>query len=157
VREAVAPDGRRWRVARRWTRRRIRWRRLRQRREDEGRWWEVLDVLDVFGLVEVHPVLAAVAAVVLLAVLLGLATLFLVPLLLALVDAVVLVALVAAGGLARTLLGRPWEVEARSDGPPEEALVWRVRGWAESGRAVEQVAHRLEAGTHPSPDLAERG
>jgi hypothetical protein len=157
VREVVAPDGRTWRVSRRWTRRRVRWRRTREQRTRDGHWWDVLDVFDLFDLADVHPVLAVVALVVVVAVALGLLVVFLVPLLLALVDVLVIVAVLVVGAAARTLLGRPWEVEARTDGPPAEDRTWRVRGWRESDRAVGQVARSLELGRpNPAPDLAER-
>jgi hypothetical protein len=102
-------------------------------------------------------VLAVIAVIVLLLAVVGLGFFVVVPLLLAIVDLVVLLALLAVGGVARTAFRRPWEVEATTDGPPAEARSWRVRGWGESGRAVEQVARRLELGaTDPSPDLVER-
>jgi hypothetical protein len=157
VRQVVGPDGRTWRVARRWTRRQVRWRRVAQRREGDGRWWEVLDVFHLLDLAELHPALAAVAAVAILLVLLGLAAVFVVPLLLALVDVLVIAALLVVGAVARTLLGRPWEVEARTAGPPPEERSWRLRGWRASDRAVEQVARGLERGqTDPAPELAHR-
>jgi hypothetical protein len=155
VREVVAPDGRIWQVSRRWTRRRVRWRRVRQEREGSGRWWEALDALDVLHLADLHPALAVVGvvAVVLVAAVVG--ALFVVPLLLAVVDVLVIAAVLVVGGLVRTLLGRPWEVEARTGGPPAEERTWRVRGWRDSDRAVEQVARGLGAGlTDPAPDIA---
>jgi hypothetical protein len=130
---------------------------LRERRDGKGHWWDARDVLDVFEPAELHPVLAIVGVVAVVLILLGLGFFVLVPLLLAIVDVIVLLVLLAAGGLARTLLGRPWEVEARTVGPPPESRSWRVRRWRESGRAVEQVARRLELGNEPAPDLAEHG
>jgi hypothetical protein len=129
---------------------------VRERREGEGHWWDALDVLDVFELADLHPVLAIVGVVAVVLILLGFGFLVLVPLLLAVVDVVVLLLLLVVGGAARTLLGRPWEVEAHTAGPPPEARSWRVRRWRESSRAVEQVARRLELGVDPAPDLAER-
>jgi hypothetical protein len=123
----------------------------------DSHWWDVFDVFDVFGLAGESPVLAVLAVVALVLVVVGLGFFVLVPLLLAIVDVLVLLALLAAGGLARTAFRRPWEVEATTDGPPAEARSWRVRGWGESGRAVGQVARRLELGAaDPSPDLVER-
>jgi hypothetical protein len=157
VREVVAPDGRTWRVARRWTRRRVRWRRVREKREGEGRWWEALDFLDVFHLADLHPALAIVGVVVLVLLALGIGVVFVVPLLLALVDVLVIAAVLLVGAVARTLLGRPWEVEARTVGTPAEERTWRVRGWRASARAVEQVAQGFELGQRdPAPELAQR-
>jgi hypothetical protein len=157
VREVVGPDGRSWRVARRWTRRRVRWRRTREQRDGDRHWWDVFDVLDVFDLADVHPALAVVGLVVVLVIVLGLGVVFVVPFLLALVDVLVIAAVLVVGAGARTLLGRPWEIEARTDGPPADERTWRVRGWRESDRGIEQVARGIERGkSNPAPDLAER-
>ena len=159
MREVVGPDGRTWRVARRWTRRLVRWRRVRQEREGSGRWWDVLpfDTFDVFHLADLHPALAAVAATVLLLLALGIGVVFVVPLVLALVDVLVIAAVLVVGAVVRVLLGRPWEVEARTAGPPAEERSWQVRGWRASDRAVHHVARGIELGqTDPAPELASR-
>ena len=56
--------------------------------------------------------------------------------------------------VTKIVLRRPWWVEAKS---PGQIMRWRVRGWSESGRVVEDVAKALEAGVRePSPSGAER-
>jgi hypothetical protein len=130
---------------------------VREKRAGDGRWWEALDVLDVFHLADLHPALAVIGLVVLVLLAAGVGVVFVVPLLLALFDVLVIAAVVVTGAVARTLLGRPWEVEARTAGPPPEERSWRLRGWRASDRAVEQVARGLERGqTDPAPELAHR-
>ncbi len=70
------------------------------------------------------------------------------PILLALVDAVVVV-LAAVGGLAaRVLLRRPWTVEATASS--EERHVRQVVGWRAAGRAARSWADELNLGHRPS-------
>lgn len=157
VRSVAAPDGRVWLVRRRWTRRRPRWRGWRQADRKERAWRDWLpDFLD-FGLADdaIGPVLGIVLAVVVVVVTIALAVLFVVPALLALVDIVILVLGALVGMLARTLLGRPWEIDAETGGPPAEHRTWRVRGLAASKRAVNDVVLRLQAGVEAHPIDAE--
>ena len=80
----------------------------------------------------------------------GLVLWFLViPVLLALVDVMLLVALVVFGILSHAVLRRRWEVEARCG---HKQLTWLVLGWSRSGRAVTAVADRLEGGIVPPTD-----
>src|SRR5258708_21458936 len=58
---------------------------------------------------------------------------------------------VAAGILARGLLGRPWVVHARRSDGAENALSWGVVGLARSGRVIDEVALALGNGLRPSP------
>jgi hypothetical protein len=143
-------------VARRWTRRRVRWRRWkRKERRLDSRWWDVIEL--PFDLGEVPIALAVVGVVLAVIAIVLLATFFVVPLLLALVDVLVIAAVLLVGAGARTLLGRPWEIEARTVGTPAEERTWRVRGWRASARAVDQVAQGFELGQRdPAPELAQR-
>jgi hypothetical protein len=76
--------------------------------------------------------------------------LVLIPLLLFGVELVIVGCLLAAGILARLLLGRPWLIEAQLiDGA--RILEWQVSGWRRSQRLIEQVASDLEAGREPAP------
>lgn len=73
------------------------------------------------------------------------------PFLLALVDLVVVLLLAVLGVLGRVFLRRPWTVEARpalGRGPGRE---WRVAGWRDSGRFINDVAVRLSAGEQLPP------
>ena len=60
-------------------------------------------------------------------------------------------AALAAGILARGLLGRPWVVQARRRDRAADALSWRVVGLARSGRVIDEVALALQSGSSPSP------
>ena len=153
--QVTAPDGRRWTVRRRWLprydgrglRERLRdhrARRQRQRQHGEGHWW---DWFDPFWLVPDESITALVIGV----LIMGLITFTIfvgLPILLALVDAVV-VLFAAVGGLAaRVLLRRPWTVEATASS--EERHVRQVVGWRAAGRAARSWAEELRLGHRPS-------
>ena len=133
ARTVRAPGGRTWRVRRRWTRRRLRWR---GRAGREG--WDLLDLTDA---IELGPlaVIGIIAAVLL-------AVFFVIPLLVAALELLLLVVLLALGVVAKIVFRRPWEVDAETVGPPPDHRRWAVVGWAASGRAVDHVAQSLEAG-----------
>jgi hypothetical protein len=42
--------------------------------------------------------------------------------------------------------GEPWTIEARLDASKEELLTWRVVGWSESRRAIEETVEALAQG-----------
>jgi hypothetical protein len=137
--EVVALDGRRWTVRRRWLPgyadrafRRARTRRRRRHDADDladaaeaASWgFDLDDALWIAGVV-----------------LLVLALLFVVPLVL---DLVIVAVAVVLGGVARTLLRRPWTVEAIAD--DGERRTRPVVGWRAAGRAAEDWAEELRMG-----------
>jgi len=134
--EVTAPDGRVWRVRRRW---------FRRSREpagaDEAAAGSVLGDLTfgVFG--EIFAVFA-VALIFVGVILIFLSLVFLV------LEAIVL-------ALAALALGRPWTIEAVTDGPPPERMAWKVRGWRASRRAIEDVAAQLRGGLGAEPRAAD--
>lgn len=147
--DVVAPDGRSWRVRRRWLPRhegrglRARWssRPRRRRRQDDGgtRWYDWIDLplglgdgpLWIVGIV-------VVVLVVLALVFWG------IPLLLALLDVVVVLIVLVASVLGRVVFRRPWTVEAvAGDG---ERRTRQVVGWRAAGRAAEGWADELRHG-----------
>ncbi|MDQ3630794.1 MAG: hypothetical protein M3417_05870 [Actinomycetota bacterium] len=160
-RTARAPDGRRWRVGRRWTTtERPRLRRRRRDRDDgydpsdygkqhsgegqggrldgagdgdAGGGFGVGDLLDGDSL----------AIGLILVVVLGLAFFLLFPVL----EAVIAVLLLAGGVASRVVLRRPWRVEARLlDGDrPRARAHWDVVGFRRSGRVAREVAEHLTA------------
>jgi hypothetical protein len=70
-------------------------------------------------------------------------------------ELIILGALLAAGVVARTVLRRPWVIEANATDPFSSGrhLEWRVRGWRKSGRLIAQVTSDLSAGREPDrPD-----
>jgi hypothetical protein len=77
--------------------------------------------------------------------------LVLIPLLLFGIELIIVGLLVAAGVLGRSLLGRPWIVEATCAGQVEHPLAWKVVGWRRSRRLVGQVAAQLSSGLEPAP------
>jgi hypothetical protein len=89
-------------------------------------------------------VVVAIALIAVALILLFLSLVFLV------LEAIVLAA-------AALVLGRPWTIEAVTNGPPPERREWRVRGWRASQRAVEEVAAQLRGGLAASPRAAEPG
>ena len=140
----VAPDGVEWQVGRRWLTRRPKL--DRQRRGDFA-----AESLSNFGMglpdlgnIDTAEGLLAVAAIV--AVLLILAAVLFFG-----IELIIVGGLLAAGVIARTLLGQPWVIEARSTDSMTAGrqLEWRVQGWRRSGRLIAQVASDLSAGREP--------
>lgn len=145
-REVVAPEGRRWIVQRRLVPWRVRWRGWKRRSSrDDGSWRDMVGELFDF-LSWGDDVFAAIGFAIALVVGVALLVLFVVPVAVLLVEVLLVVVLVAAGGVARTLLGRPWIVEARTRGTSEHVETWEVRGWRRSREAVDEIADALEAG-----------
>lgn len=141
ARSVAAPDGTRWRVGRRWVARRLpRWRRV---RIGDGA-VETLGLPDVSGPDDLVTWLAILVGGLVVAVVL-------IPLLLFGLELVLVGVLLAAGILARALLGRPWVVQAL--GEDGRALTWQVSGWRRSALAIEQVAASLAAGLDPPAEL----
>ena len=141
-REVVAPDGTRWSVGRRWLPRR--WRGPRWRRTGDGIDLIPIDLAEG-GLTGALIGLAIAVGVVLFVV-------FLAPLLVLLVEILIAVVLVAGVVLGRVLLRRPWIVEARpANRATKAAFTWRVVGWRESGRVIEEVSGALASGADPRP------
>jgi hypothetical protein len=143
----VAPDGRRWKVRRRWAPRlgaESAWGRFRRRvSRTARRTGDLADAptgcLDVFG--EGIAIAVAVIAVTLIVVFVIL------PLVVAVVDLVFVLLLALLGILARIAFRRPWTVDATAD--DGEAHTWRIVGWRASGDQVTRAAEHLAAGLAP--------
>jgi hypothetical protein len=140
----TSPDGRTWRVRRRWLPRlggQTLWGRFHRRFRklvDSMTDVPVGDpgCLDVVG--EGFVVVVLVIAAVLFVVFIGL------PLALAVLDMVLVLLFAVVGLVARVVFRRPWVVEARAgDGSGHE---WRVVGWRRSGRAMDELRQLLAAG-----------
>ncbi len=153
-RTVTAPDGRVWAVRRRWVPHRdgVGWRaRFAQRRErvearragrsDESRWYDHLDAPD-FG-----DSIAAAVAIIAVLVLIVLTVLFGWTILLLGIDLLWLLLVGAAGLVGRVVLGRPWRVEAATDG---ERRDWFVQGFRSAGRARDEIARRVQHGLDPT-------
>ena len=140
VRTVVDPQGRTWRVRRRWVHRTVRWRGSR----------DVPDV-DVPGLDLLDDELGCLAAIglgVVTVVVGGLAFFFVLPALLFLGELLLVIAAIGLGGVARVVFRRPWTVEARVAGT-NEGREWKVTGWRASGELVDTVAARVQATGRP--------
>jgi hypothetical protein len=101
-------------------------------------------VPDLGGIDELGGAMLALVAVVVVVIVV-------IPLLLFGIELILLALLVAAGITARTLLGRPWIVQAAPLIAKAEALSWRVVGWRRSNRLIDEVVASLSAGLDPSP------
>jgi hypothetical protein len=79
------------------------------------------------------------------------AALILIPLLFFGVELIIFGLLLGAGLAGQIVLRRPWVIEARSRDPfgAGRQLEWRVRGWRNSGKVMDEVAARLESGEEP--------
>jgi hypothetical protein len=137
LKTAVAPDSTVWRVRRRWLPRHEsfvhRWIDRRRRSDGDGsRWWP-LDVLE----------LEATFWLLLIGLVVGTLVFFGIPLVLAVVDAVLLLILVVGGVVARVLLRRPWTVEAESG---DRVITRQVVGWKRSGEEVEVLVRQATHG-----------
>lgn len=144
-RRIVAPDGVEWRVGRQWMTRRPR---LRQRKSaTTSGSLQNLGSMPVPGPggLDLGQELFAIAAIVAV-------VLVLIPLLFFGLELIILGVLLAAGVIARTLLGQPWVVEARSTDPvsAERRLEWRVRGWRKSQSLITEVLAELATGHDPA-------
>ena len=138
----VDPEGRAWVVRRQWApRMHGRGLRARFRRGKEGNGLAWIDVPFLPDGLTVLLVVVALLAVVLLFVLVGL------PLLLALMDLIVVVALAVGGVVGRIVFRRPWTVEAVS-GDGDRWCAHAV-GWQASGRLRQELADHLAAGRRP--------
>jgi hypothetical protein len=108
---------------------------------------EVLTIPDFGGLDDIGAAILIIVGVVVVAIVV-------VPLLLFGIELIALGLVVAAGIVGRTLLGRPWVVQATSGEDSTHALTWRVVGWRRSARLIAEVAASLETGLDPAPTEA---
>lgn len=143
-------DGRSWVVRRRWTPRigegRIR-DRLRRRFTRSTKHADKAGDYSLFSaiLVDDFAVVVRWIVIVVVATLLIVLTVFA-----AVVEIILLVLLLLIGIGSRSLLDRPWIIEAVPD--DGERLSWRQTGWRASADRRDQIATLLEAGITPPPD-----
>jgi hypothetical protein len=145
ARTVVAPDGRVWTVGRRWVSGRVRLRREREREwdvPDGGR--DVWSIGDLFSFDDITPSGIAVGLAIALAGVLVFVVVW--PLVALIVELVLLLVVLVAGVAARVVLRRPWQIVAKTSGPPPDVLSWQVVGWRASGRAITEIRRSLEAG-----------
>jgi hypothetical protein len=110
----------------------------------DSAWWSVPDIGSLSDL-EVALFLAVAVFVV---------AVIVIPLLLFGLELIILGVLIAVGVVGRSLLGRPWVVEAVPIAGGERTLTWRVSGWRRSARLINEVADALATGLQPNPTEA---
>jgi hypothetical protein len=121
-----------------------RWRKARMGKVRAGDTAEVLSIPDFGGLDDIGMAILIIAAVVVVVIIV-------IPLLLFGIELIALGLVVAAGIVGRTLLGRPWIVQAIPEDDSAYALTWRVVGWRRSSRLIAEVTASLESGLDPGP------
>jgi hypothetical protein len=143
------PAGVEWRVGRRWISRRLpQWRKVRLGKPREGEAVEaVLTIPDPGGFDDIGAAILVFIALVVVAVVV-------VPLLLFGVELVILGLVLAASIAGRTLLGRPWVVQASPVEGFAQVMAWKVSGWRRSARVIDEVATALNTGLDPAPGEA---
>src|SRR5690348_9529209 len=128
-----SPDGRVWKVRRRWVERpvpslRERFRRGRKEIDGEG----VFDGLLVADATEGWAVLGIAIAV-------GIVVIVLLPLLGIALELIALLLVLIYGLFARVVLRRPWIVEAVDVADVEERVAFGVTGWRDSSAALREL------------------
>ncbi|HYV14529.1 MAG TPA: hypothetical protein VE972_00725 [Conexibacter sp.] len=158
---AIAPDGARWRVRRRWSNRPLPrpWRRwLRRDRESaDGSGWGAgwTDPLDACS--GADDFLAGIALALAAAVVVALLAFVILPLLGIAFELAVALALFGSGILGRVFLGRPWTIEAVNLDRVGETGTFAVKGWRRSRRMILDLAGAIQASGLPAqmPQAAE--
>jgi hypothetical protein len=134
----VGPDGRTWKVRRRWVHRSVSW------RGRKGNPVDLLDGADLAGEAADLPVVGVIFFAIAALLLAVAAVVFVVPAVIFLLEALFVLAVVALGAATRILFRRPWTVEARVAGT-NEGREWKVVGWRASGELVETLADRIRS------------
>lgn len=132
----VGPDGRTWKVRRRWVHRSVSWRGGRRVPDVDVPGLELLD--DELG------IFAAIGLAITAVVVVALAVLFVIPALVFAVELLLVVLAIGLGAGARIVFRRPWTVEARVAGT-NEGREWKVVGWRASGELVDTLAERIRS------------
>lgn len=138
ARTIVDPDGRTWRVKRKWLSRSVPWRGPLGPREG----LDLVDGADLVGEGADLPIVGVVFLIVAVVLLVAGGVALLLPALVFAVELLLVLLLLLAGTIARVLFRRPWTVEARLKGT-KQGREWKVVGWRASGELVDTMAERL--------------
>ena len=150
-RTVIAPDGRTWRVGRRWFGKRIRLRgEDRPDRPDlsdgpdlsEG--FDGSSLGDFFSFDDITP--AGILAGLAIAVAAAFAVLVVWPVVVLAIELVLLLVVAAATLAGRILFRRPWTVEARTQSPTRRVREWEVVGWRRSSALIDEICTGLADG-----------
>ena len=134
MRDVKAPDGRRWRLRRRWISRKLSLKKL----DDALSGADLGDFLS--GFFDEIPVIGLILAAVGLAIFIFFGLAFVIELL-------IVLALLFGTVVARFIFRRPWIVEASTNGQPKETRYWHVVGWRRTNEVMRDIAQALQAGT----------
>jgi hypothetical protein len=139
-RKVTAPDGRRWTLGRHWLPRRKRFKKADL--TDTGPDFPGIDGLDdlgIFGFI-IAAILAVIVAIFLALLLFNVIALA--------IELLIVIVVGLAGLVGRVVFRRPWVVFARSG---DARLEYRVVGYFNSRRTLQDVASRLAIGTQLEP------
>ena len=139
MRKVTSPDGRTWKVGRRWFPGRRRVWRPRMRDMGDGSWADFGDDLGIIG-----AIVLAVVALVLIAFL----ALVLLNVVALAIELLIIAILVIGGIVGRVVFRRPWIVVAKSG---DDVHQTPVVGWRASGRMIDDVAGRIASGQLQPP------
>jgi hypothetical protein len=143
-----APDGRVWRVRRRWMPKRPGiFARSRSDAGDTARdaFWSMPDLGWDFDLGFDSLTGIVISALALITIGFLLFTVV-IPLVALTLEAVLLVLLFAAGVIGRLVFGRPWRIEATTQGPPKERREVKAKGLRGSSEARDELMNEIASG-----------
>jgi hypothetical protein len=143
--KVTAPDGRQWKLGRRWMPGRRRVWRPKMRDTGDGSWVD-------FGGDDLGIVGAIVLAVIAVVVIAFLALILLNVVALA-IELIIIVVLLLGGIVGRVVFRRPWTIYAKTAGHEWQQ---RVVGWRASGRAIDAAASRIASGAELEPAPGDR-
>ncbi|HYZ27419.1 MAG TPA: hypothetical protein VE570_00060 [Thermoleophilaceae bacterium] len=143
VREVQSPDGRVWRVRRRWLPKTPRLRkRLSTRREGDS----FTDLFSIWDVAWLDDLVGAVIGVVVFVVIVLVLVTLVFPLIALTLELLLLVVLFTAGAIGRLVFGRPWRIEATTIGAPRRTREVHAKGLRGSKEAIDDLAAEIASG-----------
>jgi hypothetical protein len=149
VREVQSPDGRVWRIRRRWV---PKGPRLRERLSYRRRGDTALDLLSLPDFTWLDDFIGAIVGIVVLIAFVVLVATIILPFIALTAELVIFVVLFTAGVIGRFVFGRPWRIEARTIGAPHREREIFAKGWRGSREAIDELAAQIATDElQPSP------
>jgi|GEM_PF-1266514 len=140
----TSPDGDRWQVRRRWLDRPVpKIRKSLRTTNDELALEGGLEALSA-GVGDSIPLAIGVSIAV------ALLIFFLLPLVGIALEIALLLMLLSSGIVGRVLLRRPWTIEAVNLDHPQRSAAFAVKGWKQSGRAIDELSKTIPVSGLPS-------
>lgn len=134
----VDPEGRQWKVRRRWFHQTVPWR---GPKGDSA--LDLFDGASLAGDAADMPVVGGIMIGIFALLVAVLAVVLVIPGLIFILELMAVLLIVGLSVVGRILFRRPWTVEARLAGT-NEVHEWAVVGWRASGELVKSVAERLQ-------------